>query len=344
MSLVDKNTLRYHMSRSLFRVHDLSKLYFPEVMKTAAPFTDANTISPLDCAMEFYLGNHCMSLVRQQYGEDEPLPEEVLDLVDDYVSHNSVSAYKMFCYLLYITIREARHVKSSSSLFMELSEKFGGKISDFFHDIRGTSYSHVWAELRSNPPDAAFGDVVGATAYIFEHGGFSSGYGGKAWWSITKCLQGFVEGSYSAEIMLDTSFTLCHNNGPIFNKGKVFDNVATEKLMMLLDVQRAGQVPQYVWNEAYHDSKARAILNMSMVALGENKVLPTKEVDWVLVDEYGEGNYGYQIMKSGQGKKKKKKAVLPKVTPGPVVDNESDIYQITPGLSVHKVIKVRETA
>ena len=53
----------------------------------------------------------------------------------------------------------------------------------------------------------------------FYNSKWNGGYGGKKWGIVTDCLVRFVFGEFYAEMMLDTVWTLSHNNGPIFNKG-----------------------------------------------------------------------------------------------------------------------------
>jgi len=62
---------------------------------------------------------------------------------------------------------------------------------------------------------------------------------------VADCLANFVNGNYSAEMMMDVGWTLCHNNGPIFNK-QIFYNMYSHDLVRLLDVQRAGMIPALV--------------------------------------------------------------------------------------------------
>ena len=61
---------------------------------------------------------------------------------------------------------------------------------------------------------------------------------------MTDCLVRFVSGEFSAEMMLDTVWTLAHNGGPIFNKGQFY--ACTANALRILDVQRSGQIPEAV--------------------------------------------------------------------------------------------------
>src|SRR5208283_4005185 len=74
---------------------------------------------------------------------------------------------------------------------------------------------------------------------------WAGGYGGKKWGVVTDCLARFVTGEFSAEMMLDTVWTLAHNGGPIFNKGQFYACYG-HTLYRILDVQRSGQIPEAV--------------------------------------------------------------------------------------------------
>jgi hypothetical protein len=47
------------------------------------------------------------------------------------------------------------------------------------------------------------------------------------------------------EAMIDTGFTLAHNNGPIFNKGMMY-NQYSMFFVVYLDIQRSGQMPELI--------------------------------------------------------------------------------------------------
>jgi hypothetical protein len=95
-----------------------------------------------------------------------------------------------------------------------------------------------------------------------------------------------VWGRISAEMFLDTGFTLCHNGGPIFNKGMLYHHANKAELERILDVQRAGQIPQLVASKgtkfvtaplSAYQSKMRELLGGEFDGY----------VDWFLVESLG---------------------------------------------------------
>jgi hypothetical protein len=51
-------------------------------------------------------------------------------------------------------------------------------------------------------------------------------------------------------MMVDTGYTLAHNGGPIFNKGMMYSGY-NHNIYALLDIQRSGQVPEYILDKEY---------------------------------------------------------------------------------------------
>ena len=100
--------------------------------------------------------------------------------------------------------------------------------------------------------------------------------------------QAVVNGTFSAEMMLDTVWTLCHNNGPIFNKGLMY-SMYSDQLVRILDVQRSGQVPELI----AHDAKVQLFVTPAMKTFFQtamSKFAPgtfRPYVDWEVVKLLG---------------------------------------------------------
>ena len=95
-----------------------------------------------------------------------------------------------------------------------------------------------------------------------------------------------VVGETSIEIMNDTAWTLAHNNGPMFNKGMLY-NTYTSTIYKILDVQRAGMIPQLI-AEGTLGSHADSAVSQAFEAV--KAVFPesvTGYVDWFKVEALG---------------------------------------------------------
>lgn len=237
------STLAHHAKRPFVRAFDMSAVSVPIVAdryNQGVMFADDSVASKATVEYEalwFYLTNHAMSLLRKEYGEHRPLLEAEW-LVNDYHENNQVRALRLFYYLWLICTREARHLKSTYTGKHVVAFKF---LKTFQHEGPDDAIT----ALTKNPPDMSMGDYVQFLYEVFRIPGWSSAFGGLKWATVVKVLLDFVRGTLSAEMMLDTAFTLCHNGGPIFNKGYLY-NMYSDQLTTILDAQAEGKIPEMV--------------------------------------------------------------------------------------------------
>lgn len=240
--------------------------------------------SPERDALSFYLLNHSVSIIRQRVHVYAPLGK-YLPLVERYHSELAVRSARMFFYLLLICTRESRHEKNSEDM-TDVYAKHGAWTKTFIQSIKGMSSLSAAERFRQHPPTGTMGAYTEFLADCFNTGSFSGGYGGPAWGKIAEVLRDFVKGKLTAEMMEDTAFTLCHNNGPIFNKGMLFD-LHTSEIYKILDVQRSGQIPQLVVESgcaAAKDPWIQTLLSECKAVVGDAF---SSYVDWYAVEELG---------------------------------------------------------
>jgi hypothetical protein len=167
-------------------------------------------------------------------------------LVEMYVKRTSEIALRAFAYLLLICTREIRHCHSCSIIDcgITLEEK------PVYEFIRDNITPHNGGKLARNIWTGEYkfelGIWTGVLEKVFQHGHYQSGFGGPKWAAVASPLREYVQGTYTAEMMTDVMWTLSHNYGPIFNKSMLY-KCHTEELLRILDVQRAGQVPNFDW-------------------------------------------------------------------------------------------------
>lgn len=197
-------------------------------------------------AVVFYLLNHAVGLVKSKCDPYEDLGD-YLPLLNTYHTQLAVRSARMFFYLLMICFRESRHDKTyvDSPVGKGYINTFGKDLVDFGKTLKGKNSTEATTLIRKCKLAVPLGTFTKYLLCRFEKGSFSSGFGGKAWANVTRVLDDYVHGVISAEIMMDTAFTLSHNNGPIFNKGMFYNNHSST-LLKILDVQRGGQIPQWV--------------------------------------------------------------------------------------------------
>ena len=241
-------------------------------------------------ALNFYLLNHAVADMTSKKGQLHALDAAELLLMDRYNSVLLSSGKRMLYYLLLICTRETRHEKTSrtSTWWKSMKKQYGPSFYDLHTTIKGTGSSTAVQTLLNTTPDINLGDYAHAMSQIFHTGSFNSAYGGAAWGAIADCLHCFITGQYSLETMLDTAFTLCHNNGPIFNKGILYENY-THAIYRILDIQRSGQIPHAVASDeiviSYVDSEVKESLHYAKLALGND--FCGGYIDWFKVEALG---------------------------------------------------------
>lgn len=289
----DDTTLRRHLTgRPFAQSRDMSSVPCMHVAKATAKFMGDDSdskVRPETEALWFYMLNHVVSEVLRKYSMDDALPDAVLEMVREYNDQCAPKAARAFYYLLLICTREARHVSNNGATFWnEVQSKFGVSARNFGQALKGIGGStSAYHKFLHEAPDTSIGEYVSMLRYVFYKGSFGLGYGGKKWAKVCDCLVEFVHGRYSPEMMLDTVWTLCHNGGPIFNKGMLYGMYSLE-LVKILDVQRSGQIPKMVGNSEVEAKFSPPALSIAWSRC--NKLFPETfagHVDWFLVEHLG---------------------------------------------------------
>lgn len=194
----------------------------------------------------FYLLNHLFWIVSRKRAALEILAPVELKMAQSYSLIGSMIAKRLFYYTLLITTREARHMGKSATVYATLKSKYGPEFVEFHKFIQSSGSGGVVGKLQDKPPMMTLGDYTSAIAELFYTGPFTHGYGGKPWGDIAETLRKLVYGETTFEMFADTAFTLCHNGGPMFNKGMLYHMYEASSLFKILDVQRSGQIPELV--------------------------------------------------------------------------------------------------
>lgn len=249
MALTDpKDTLAYHSSRIFTMNRDMRHVPCATVANALSSFRskdgEKDTV-PEKEALWFYGMNHGMALISARRAPLEPMTEWECAFVEKYHELMAKKAVRAFYYLLWICIRESRHNQSLAKDGPQIEKLFGKPIAEFLSSIKGgeTGISQAFID---HPPAATIGAFCECLAWQFYKSKWGSAYGGPKWGNIADCLNRFVSGEFSAEMMLDTVWTLSHNTSAIFNKGTFYAYHTADVLLRILDVQRSGQVPEGV--------------------------------------------------------------------------------------------------
>ena len=296
------DTIAFHRARPLQSNIDLSEASLQHVMKQYNPMKDmlknwdgGVMAKPETEALWFYVQQHAMGLAERTLDNDEPLGDYG-EFVTAYHKDVQRKAMRMFYYILLICTRESRHASGYSG-----TEKLFKKhpdIEDFHKNfVSDASHDKAIAAICDNAPNVTLGEYTEFLVRSFTYCSYGEGFGGKKWASVARPLRDFVHGKISAEILMDTAFTLAHNNGPIFNKGMLYESCDASKLNKILDVQRSGQIPQLV---AHHYTEFSTVIGQQIkdYVRGFSRLESgfTGRVDWTQVKNIkGQACYANEI-------------------------------------------------
>jgi hypothetical protein len=302
MAITDpKDTLAYQMARPLTLSRDRGHAPSARVAERLAAYRQdfaQHKATPDAEALWFYGLNHGMARILAEKAPLEPLGD-CLPFVEAYHARIGEKAVRAFYYLLVICVREARHLNNKAEMRDKLRPQFG-KVVDYL-GVVPDSPGQAMDIFCTKPPAGRLGQFTDLLCRIFFHGSWASSYGGKRWGEIAKCLHRFVTGTYTAEMMLDTVWTLAHNTGPIFNKGMLYHG-HTANLARILDVQRSGQIPAMILHDTAVVTQVDKELRQRMHWLAQRfpDAVPPY-VDWFVVDALGAlGKYPTEQMQQVQ--------------------------------------------
>ena len=263
------------------------------------------TVSPDNAAIRFYGLNQLVAVLSNKFTTNQHLPPWGQEIVNLYAKELLDQHRRLMWYTFLVISREWRHCKNLATLKGKKPALLLDTLSElhpFIHDSTSVSTLDQWL---TKVPDLSFEHYCEALTYCFNNGSWSGGYGGKPWGNISKTLWDYVAGTISAEMFIDTAYTLAHNNGPMFNKGMLY-GMYTSEFIKILDVQRSGQVC-----EALREAKFKSDIPLHLIEQVAD-AFPGSiggYVDWYKVESLG-ALHSYPKEKKAQDQKYGKKPVM----------------------------------
>lgn len=284
MLYTQPDTLSYFNAAPHLKLINVGHMPIPQMAVNCQKYLDGcDTPAPEGEAVRFYTLNHLAMIVRNKFTPHEVLPDWALQVMRKYDACLQAQGRRMFTYLALITARESRHACNLAKVGPALVAKYGHALVKQMVATKNCSPMECAKYFMDKPPDITLSSYYNGLVEVFVTGGFSSSYGGQPWSDIAKVLASFIDGKTSMEMMLDTAFTLAHNGGPIFNKGMCYGSYTAE-IYKILDVQRSGQMPEYVRTQT--PCKNVPLLDtVTMVAALFPEAFGT-EIDWYKVEEW----------------------------------------------------------
>jgi len=297
MQLAPTDTLAYFKTRALTAARSMTGVPCATVAQKIKWATDSmGGVHPETEALWFYMMNHGMSEISKNYADLEPLPDDVLKFVKHYYDEGAKKALRAMSYLMLICVREARHLKNKTEMKSAIVASSSLEMWQYLGLVPDDAMM-AQEMFASSPPKCDVATFCKGLAFQFYNGSYSNSYGGAKWGVVADCLKKFVTGEVTAEIMLDTIWTLCHNGGPIFNKGVLYQHHDKAALTRILDVQRGGQIPQMI---ATYDKVEHYLLPDMIVRnnwlRSRFPATTTGDLDWEIIQKLGAvGNYKAEI-------------------------------------------------
>lgn len=209
-------------------------------------------VLPETDALKFYLAQHAVWMLKKKYSDIQPLSEAAQKLAKNCAEVMSVVPMRVLSYLTLICVEEARYIPWASQA-VNFDNVLGGNYGVVFLEYAHNGFSKKSSRhddvglLDFGKEDMTLGQFLRGITGVFNFGkwGGFGGFGGKAWGEIARTTHDALVGRASLIEMADHAFSLCHNNGSMFNKQKCY-SMYTQQIYTILDVQASGQVPQWL--------------------------------------------------------------------------------------------------
>lgn len=293
-------TLNFYLENPLFKKNAFDLAPANQLAKEINSFIRSNPgmPKPEEDALTFYLLNHGFHLIKNKYGPLERLPKEVEEVVEMHFKKTQKVAMRLFSYIVLISLEEAVFEQNKPSLKPFLESSYGPEFLEFFQNIKSRNSSFATADSFKNL-STPIGKFLNGVYSIFHFGGWSGGFGGVPWAQIIGLARDVALGRESFETMADFAFTLCHNNGSMFNKSKLY-SMYSPFIYEILDIQASGQIPQWI-----NENKNSQYVTKDVLESFNNlsKIFPeemTKPLDKKLIKDSGEKRKAKEAQKLKQ--------------------------------------------
>lgn len=227
---------------------------------------DTAMIQPEEDIIRFYLGAHVLGVVESKFGIDTELPADVAELVKTHHSNMEEVFFRIFTYILLISVGESRHGKIHSKS-TTITKQYGADVKNFGSLTNG-KHNRSGARHEFLNSDRDLLDFSRYCDWMFVNcfAGMGS-YGGQKWKNISQKITQVLEGEISPFTMVDVAWALVHNTGSIFNKNTIYRHeVNGSGLTQLLDMQRGGAIPAMI---KHHDKYKSECPSFHVVACAD---------------------------------------------------------------------------
>lgn len=235
-------TIEAIKARAVFQKRDLSNAPMSEVAKKMTQFAAKHGTSQNveQEATLFYLSSHGFHCLEASVTPTEELTPQKALLAEQHVQRMNMMGLRMFYYILVISAEEMQFGQArNEGLFDFVESNTSAGAAQWLKRVMGREGGR---DFFKKTEGLSLGECIQALEMGFRFARWSPGFGGLPWAQIAETAGEVIRGSNSLELMVDKAFTLCHNNGAIFNKGHYYSHYASQ-FYQLLDIQASGQIP-----------------------------------------------------------------------------------------------------
>lgn len=235
-------TIESIKARAVFQKRDLSAAPMTEIAKKMKQFASKHGTARNveEEATLFYLSSHGFHCLEASVTPTEELTPQKAQLAEQHVQRMNLMGLRMFYYILVISAEEMQFGQArNEGLFDFVESNTSAGAAKW---LKGVMERGSGRDFFKNTEGLTLGECVQALEMGFRFARWSPGFGGLPWAQIAETAGEVIRGSNSLELMVDKAFTLCHNNGAIFNKGHYYSHY-DQRFYQLLDIQASGQIP-----------------------------------------------------------------------------------------------------
>lgn len=261
------NSLLPHL-RPLFQERSYyGDIKIKDFAKKVSNYLSSPKSTPETDVLKFYFLNHAFHIITSKFGPLDPLPEDVRKIVDSRSKKSSDISSRVLCHTFLTLLYEANwlyHGQKSGKFYESHVARFGKPLADHFARSGSGGFSlGVYKDYVNI--DATCGNYCRALFNIYTTSPHMSAITkDKQWIEIASVPTDFFMGRLSLEEACDKAFSLFHWGGSIFNKNILY-KVNTDNMQKFLDVQDAGQIPQWLnanLNNSFVDNELREVFTL----------------------------------------------------------------------------------
>ena len=236
-------------------------------------------------ALRFYALNQIVALMATKFTANEALPAWGERAVELYCQELDKQHSRLFWYTFLVVSREWRHLKNLATVSAVKSQPYTPEMKILHSVISDSNSEGSLNKWLANVPDVSLSTYCRLLTHGFNTGSWGGGYGGKPWGHISQTLWNYIDGKISGEVFIDTAYTLAHNNGPMFNKGMLYQQYSSD-FKVILDVQRSGQVCESIWSGEFVSTSSITDIR-DLIGVCKSELSIGDYVDWYKVEALG---------------------------------------------------------